>query len=568
MERSDQHDAPSGPSALRKGLRWAAIGLAGLLLAGVAASALLHTVLDAAYFEQRINRRLASETDSLYRIEIGAVDWSLLQRSFEARAVSLHPISGPRSDSASAESTGVRYAAEVPMLRLSGIHLWPILWRRALVLNRLGVQSPQVRLLRRGADSIGGDSTASQKRSAYSVHGALARKLPPIEAQSVQIDEGTLSIARAGTSRLDSLWDLSVRMHDVSVDSTAARDTSRVLFSRAVDAEAAGYQHRSANRLYAFTTGPVRASAADSTLSIDSLQLAPTAPDEAFFRQIGHRANRYETAARSLALTGVDFRRFVEQRAIHAQTARLDSLIISVYRNNHWPRAPYDPPPPMPHETFQSISRPVRIDTIRVTNGDISYSKLAEDAARPGTISFENTAATITNVTNNPQGMTRSTPAVVNATTDVAGAGRLRTTIRLPLLDPGLTLSYRGQLGPMDVRAFNTAFVSLAGVRVERGRVDSLRFAAQVENGVASGSVRGVYRNLEVELLDPKSGARGLGKRIKTFILDDFVIKSSNTAEDRPLRTGTIDFTHTEGDPFFKFLWHSVRDGLFSLVGM
>lgn len=570
MESPDPPDDRPSSSRMRNRLRWAAIGLAGLMLAYAAVHGALHILLDPDALEHRINTRLAAATDSAYRVKIGDVKWSLLRRSLEAERVSLQPDSSRRSaHSAPEDSTRSRYFATVPRLSLQGIHLWPLIWHRALVLNRAVLQAPHVRLHREATGSTDTDTSDSRPRPSDATHAALAQPLPSIEVRTVRVDGATVWLtSHDRPAPSDSLWGLSVRMRDFTVGSTAARDSNRILFSRTIRAEAAGYRHRSADSLYALRTGAVRAASHDSSLAIDTLRLAPTVTDAAFLRRIGHRANRYETAIRFLQLTGLHVRDFVEEGALRAHTAHVDSLVVDVYRNNHWPNPAYDPPPPMPHDAFQSVSRHVRLDTIRVTNSRVTYSKLAEDATQPGRIAFENLSAVITNVTNDPDRMTPATPAVVNATTRVAGAGRLQTTIWLPLLAPNLTLAYRGHLGPMDARALNTAFVNLAGVRIEEGTVDSLWFAAQVESGTATGTMEGVYRNLDLELLDKNTGSRGLKDRIRTRILNDLMIKSSNTSEDEALRTGEIDFTYNEGDSFFKFLWHSVRDGIYSLVGM
>lgn len=69
-------------------------------------------------------------------------------------------------------------------------------------------------------------------------------------------------------------------------------------------------------------------------------------------------------------------------------------------------------------------------------------------------------------------------------------------------------------------------------------------------------------------MLNKETGKRGLRKRIGSFVLDDFMLKSENTDGDSSLRTGTIDHEHEPDDTFFKFLWHSVRSGLFSLLGL
>jgi hypothetical protein len=120
----------------------------------------------------------------------------------------------------------------------------------------------------------------------------------------------------------------------------------------------------------------------------------------------------------------------------------------------------------------------------------------------------------------------------------------------------------------MDAQSFNDAFVYLSGVRIKRGQVERLQFSAEVREGRAEGTVRGRYHDLSVEMLDKETGDRGLRKRVESFVLDDLMLKSENRDDDSDPRTGRIEHEHDEDHTFFKFLWHSLRSGLFSLLGL
>lgn len=566
---------------LRRGVRWGAIGLALLGLVYLALSVALQVVLDADYLEERINRALNRSTEGVYRVDIEAVHWSLWRRSLQAEHIRLHPDPErlQRGQEAGRHPAG-RYRVTVPELRLQGIHLWPLLWRRDLQLDTFTFQNPHVQVNMEGSAQVNAksnaddhpanrpDTSASSDRAARSVHAALARQLPGVDARRLMVEEGTFSILRRSGGLPAVLWGISVQLDDLAIDSTSARDTSRVLFSNHVTVTLDGYRGVFEDSLYAVTVGPAHVSTRDSLLTVQSFHVGPTVSDPRFMQRQRYRTNRYISSARRIEVRGLEARRFVEERSLLAGAASIDSLVVDVYRNNHLPRDPNDPPPPMPHKAARGLRQVFRIDTIRVRGGTIRYTRLAEDGAQPGAIAFEDVSASMYNVTNDPRRMTRATPAVVDAIGWVAGAGRLQTTIRLPLLSPHLSLTYHGRLGPMDARALNDAFVNIAGVRIESGDIDSLWFAADVQRGIAAGTLQGVYRNLEVETLDKATGERGLKKRIGTFVLNTLAMKSRNTWEDGSLRTGTIDHVYEEGDSFFKFLWHSVRSGIFSMVGL
>jgi hypothetical protein len=204
-----------------------------------------------------------------------------------------------------------------------------------------------------------------------------------------------------------------------------------------------------------------------------------------------------------------------------------------------------------------------------VTEGRVEYSKRADDGVRPGTIRFEDIWATIYNVTNDPARMTDETPAVVDARTLVAGAGLLQTRIDYQLLAPELTIQYRGEVGDMPATAFNEIFVDLSGVEIKSGQIDSIWFSIQVQRDEARGLLQVLYRDLKIELLDKATGERSLRNRIATFIANNMILNEENQPTvDTPAKVIVIRQQRPPEKRLFKFMWHTLREGLFTTIDM
>jgi hypothetical protein len=328
-----------------------------------------------------------------------------------------------------------------------------------------------------------------------------------------------------------------------------------------------GYRRALSGTPYVLRLGSGRVFRSDSTLTVEDVRLAPTISDTTFMQTHEYRVNRFRTRARKVAVSGFEREVFIQSGALAAATVEIDGLDLDVSRDNHLPLDPDDPPPPMPQDATERLDRDLRIDTVRLRDSRIRYTKRPEEVPRTGSISFENLWATLYDVSTAPKQGPTSTSMVVEARTRVNGAGRLRTTLRIPLHAPDLALSFEGRLGALNARALNETFVPLGGVRIESGQVDSLWFQADVERGVATGTVHGVYQNLEVETLDKATGDRGVGHRLKT-VATGLALRSSNVPEDGPLDTGRIEHQRATEDSFFKFLWHALRSGIYSLVGI
>lgn len=559
-------DNSSGTSRrLRRGLLILCLFLGGGYLA---AHLVLQAVLDADALESLLNGRLAQAPKTEYQVQIGAVQWALWDRSVRVQQIVLRPGSEDKKESDEAKNSAVRsqYAIRIPTLQVDGIRLWPYLWQGELAVGAVRALHPRLQHTQR---------TVSRKKSKSLGGGALlkfADRIPRVAIRRLTIRDGKFISKRPSPLasqpvRADSVWGISLWVHGIRTDSASLQNARRTLLSDSVRLQVDGARWLAPDRLTALSIEGGRVSTADSTVVLEALSFGPTLSDSAFMKRKGHRLNRVSTSIRRVELRGIDVRQAIRQQDVVARAVVLDSPRVDVFRDNRMPPPPTDPPPKMPNELVRSLRSTIRLDTIFVRRGAIRYAKWKPDAPRPGHISFKRLSATITNLTNDPHRMSPSTPAVVNATTWVAGAGRLDVTIRLPLLAPHLSLSFEGHLGPMDVRAFNEAFVPLSGVRIEDGHVQRLQFSAEVQNGRAQGRLNGVYRALDVKMMNP-DGGRGLGSRIRTLILGRVLLNSGNLEGEPSSRTGIIDHERAESDSFFKFLWHSVRSGLFSLVGL
>lgn len=372
-------------------------------------------------------------------------------------------------------------------------------------------------------------------------------------------------VARGGSvaHRSGGVGSFSVELGDVIVRRGGGEPAGAVRFEGG-RFELTDLTHRSRDSLYATTVARLEGRAGDSVLAVRELVVEPTVSPAEFARRLRHRSDRYEVRAGAVLAEGVDFGS-LRRGSVDVRAVTVDSLVVRVTTDKRLPPDPDRPGPVLPHEAARAAP-PFDVDTMRVRGGSITYVEWASDGSRPGHLTFDRLRIDARNVTNDPGAMTDSTPAVVDARAHLAGAGLLETTLRLRLLAPELELAYRGRLGSMDPRALNTILAPVEGIRVEAGRIDEIRFDAWVEGGVASGSLRASYRDLDVVGVDKRTDERGLGERLASIVAD-VRIRSGN----RPGSEGAVPSAPVTGrvgsdDTFFGFLWETLRGGILSTI--
>lgn len=372
-------------------------------------------------------------------------------------------------------------------------------------------------------------------------------------------------VARGGSvaHRRGGIRSFSVELADVTLRRGGGEPAGAIRFGGG-RFELTDLTHRSRDSLYATTVARVEGRTGDSVLAVRELVVGPTVSPAEFTRRLGHRADRYEVRAGELRAEGIDFGS-LRRGSVDARAVTVDSFVVRVTTDKRIPPDPDGPGPVLPHEAARSAP-PFAMDTVRIRGGSITYVEWASDGARPGRLAFDGLRVDARNVTNDPRAMTDSTPAVVDAEARLAGAGLLETTLRLRLLAPELELAYRGRLGSMDPRALNAILAPVEGIRVEAGRIDEIRFDAWVEGGVASGSLRASYRDLDVVAVDKRTDERGLGERLASIVAD-VRIRSAN----RPGSEGEVPSAPVAGrvgpdDTFFGFLWETLRSGILATI--
>ena len=192
---------------------------------------------------------------------------------------------------------------------------------------------------------------------------------------------------------------------------------------------------------------------------------------------------------------------------------------------------------------------------------------MATDGARPGSITFEDIHGSIVNVTNDPERMSDSSPAVVDIEARFGGSGDVSLEMRLPLLASPATMSYRGSVTNLDASALNSILPNLLGLRFTRGRVDSIAFNIDVARGRATGVVQGIYRDLSVQIIDKATHERSLGDRLKSFAANHLLLRTTNVPRDGKAPTvGRVDHRFDRNAAFFSIFWGGLRSGLLSLL--
>jgi hypothetical protein len=144
----------------------------------------------------------------------------------------------------------------------------------------------------------------------------------------------------------------------------------------------------------------------------------------------------------------------------------------------------------------------------------------------------------------------------------------MKVLMTIPIQSPDFSLHYSGSLSTMDLTRLN-AFLEIAEhIRIKSGSAQEASYEIDVTNGQARGRVRAIYKDLEMAVLDKKTGTeKGLDNRFASFLMNELKIRNSNIPDaSDSMKEGEVKYTRRPGDEFQQFAWFALRTGVLDVI--
>jgi hypothetical protein len=145
----------------------------------------------------------------------------------------------------------------------------------------------------------------------------------------------------------------------------------------------------------------------------------------------------------------------------------------------------------------------------------------------------------------------------------------MNVSMALPLAQRNFSLSCRGEVDTLPLPSLNSFLEVAESTRLTSGRADNITFSFSAANGRSKGTVRPRFPDLKLEMLEKKTGRNdGLPQKVGTMLAMIFKIRKDNVpGTSDGVKEGAVQYVRQPDDPFFKFVWFSLRGGLGNVVG-
>lgn len=312
------------------------------------------------------------------------------------------------------------------------------------------------------------------------------------------------------------------------------------------------------NGFYELTARNLKIDSFEKYASLQEFRSNPLLSAYEITTTLEHEEDRFDITGGPFLFNDFDVMRWLESEDIVAESVDLQNLSIVIIRDKTYPNAPRSYRP-LPLSQFAELPFSVQVDSIKWSDGFISYSEQYKEEERKGTIEFAEVNLTMLNLQNRDE----SEPIRVDANTRFMDAADLKAAFSFY---PGQMATHHieAQFSEMDLDKINNPLENMGGASIRDGHLKSLVLDFTLDEEKATGELVLIYHDLEIRIIDEETMEERTRDRIASFFTNTFAVRSENP-EDDP-RKANIEFERDKERSIFNYWWNTIKEGLLDIA--
>ncbi|MBN8864336.1 MAG: hypothetical protein J0H92_13265 [Sphingobacteriales bacterium] len=452
----------------------------------------------------------------------------------------------------------------IPKLIISGVKTPRALLGQELIGQYVRLQEPRIELFytNKGADSL-------RHTPAPAIYQQILGDLNLIKLDSVLINQAQILSYRYGdTSNLVRISGADLHLHELSIDSVSNEDASRILFSRQLLARVNQVSWLSADGRYRLQGDSIRLDASSQSASIARFAIKPLLNEAAFTRSLRFADDRFEADIRDLEFFRVRFNSLLND-TLHADSVIVSQALLQIYRDLGLPHDGKNRVGTYPHQALLRFGLATRIDALKIETASINYKERNAGTRMAGIVSFQHTRAHVKHLSNIKEYAREHPVMQVRIQTQFLNRAQLQLQWNFYLFHPKGQFTVTGELSSMPAAAVNVLTEPMGPARMEKGQINNLQFNFTGHNYGMYGTVRMLYEDLKVSLLEKETGSGELSKKKLASLAANIIIRKSNPADKKGnIRTAKVNMQRDTRRSIFHLSWKSLFQGIKRTVGI
>jgi hypothetical protein len=492
----------------------------------------LISVIVEPWFERKI-KTVLSENNKDYIVEIDKVHISLIKSVLELDSIKI------RSNKDQGSKQDLK--GEIASIRFKGIKLIKAIFRKDINIREVIIFNSR----------IDGKLSSSKEISPPTLMSFTIR------IGSVFFNKLDLSLGNTSTAKLYSVKEGVLRLYDLQAEQ---QDTLSLQIVKQFDFAAKELVSVSSDSMYSLRVCKISYSAASGTLAADSFFIQPNYTDYEFTSKYKFQKTCIEARFTNVYFYDFNAADFSGYRSLISSYGEIGNMEMKVFRDKrkefrHVNKTVFQ-------EMIYNYPGIIRIDSIGVLNGDITYTEHADKANDPGRISFNDINAEIYKITNDTIYKTKSAFLELKAKALLMGKSRMTILLKSRIFDSNNTFSMYGTLSGLEANELNPILEKNAFIYATSGKIDAMNFSFTANNTKSTGKMTLLYHGLDIAVKNKKTDdTTAIRERLISFIANIKVI-DSNPIHGDAVRVGIIDYNRDPERFLFGYFFKSILSGV------
>lgn len=546
------------------------IGIVGILLIILLGAAWYLNKNWKPLLESKLQEIIHDSTEGLYSLKYDDLDLNILLGNITLTNAELIPDSTIYEQLVLAEkASNSRFYINLNTLKIRRINIRDILFSKKLEMGSILLESPNIHLVNQYHSF--NDTVSNEEPKG--LHEKIKDALNSISIKDIQLSNVNFKLTNIDKENKESeiqLDSVQLKLHNIMVDEASAEDTTRLFYTKMIDAFIPGFEYDLPDGFYRAKFEDLAFNTQDQRLQLTQVSFAPTMNKSTFFKRKNMNVTMAVLNFDTIRVDGLDFRSLVNHQKIAAKSTRLKNGATNLYMDKRYPPRPGTRIGTAPHQQLMKINMPLHIDTVWVDNVDVLYGEMSGKFHQEGIITFNAAQGTITNVTNDSVSLQRDKFMRADLRAKIMNSGNLHAQFGFDMLSKNGAHTYKGSLGAMNATAFNRILTPLLNAEIGSGNIKKITFDMQGTDYRNWGDFRFDYDNMKIRLLGDKDdeGKRS-NRRVLSFMVNQILINDSNPDANEKYHIGKItDYRRDPSHSFFKTLWQSLLEGIKQCAGI
>lgn len=512
----------------------------GIIIGSAFAILVLGGFVAQSYAQQKLSETLQLTTPKGDSIRFGKLSLDLLTATLRLDSVDVRWIV---SNEEVEDNLTYELKGRVSQLELKGINFFDYLFNNVCRVKHLNIRGPELQVitLSQSVQTPPDSVHSSRDKSAFNV---------VLKAKEVYISPSRIVYRKPETEEV--IWQIdSFTLRGKDLHFPSVQDANPLPDD--INWAAARLKYQPAGGLEELHIAHLQGNALDSTLQLRGVQLNPRYSADEQWKKDPTKSGQIKFNIAGAEFENLDWRRLILQQQLSATTVDLDKLHVEVLENEALTISNQHRRKPLYQETFRSVQMPIRLDTIRVKNGQVVYRLIPRKGGERGALDFTDLYATMYNLTNDSAQLAQGANTGVDIRTRFNAESQLTAHFDFALGSADHTFAYRGELQPLSLTTLNSILVAAAPMQIAQGTAQEFTFDVRADQQVAKGELLLRYDRLKIKWQDDHSRIKALGQKV--------FMREANP-KDGELRRGKVYFERLPGRSFWHYFYQSLLSGV------